>query len=88
MKTKRNTFKMDEISNKSYEWVNSPSHYNKYPLETIDIMIAIWGKEAVKTYCEINAFKYRMRAGTKPGNSAEQDLNKETWYLEMAKKLS
>jgi hypothetical protein len=71
-----------------YEWVESPDHYNKYPMETIDIMISIWGKEAVKTYCEINAFKYRMRAGTKPGNSVEQDLGKEKWYLDMAKKLS
>lgn len=81
---------MGKIHNKenTYEWVESPQHYNKYPMETIDIMISIWGKEAVKTYCEINAFKYRMRAGTKPGNSVEQDLNKERWYLDMAKKLS
>lgn len=50
-------------------------------------MVAIWGKEKVADWCEITAFKYRMRMGTKPDNSIEQDLKKEQWYLNKAKEL-
>ena len=68
--------------------VNHPSHYTAYPVEVIDMMIAIWGKEKVATYCEINAFKYRMRVGRKKtGNTPLQDLKKEEWYLDKAKEL-
>lgn len=51
------------------------------------MMVAIWGKERVADWCEITAFKYRMRMGTKPDNSIEQDLKKEQWYLNKAKEL-
>ena len=71
----------------NYEHVEHPSHYNHYSSETIAMMVAIWGKEKVADFCEINAFKYRMRMGTKPFNSIEQDLKKEQWYLNKAKEL-
>ena len=71
----------------NYEHVEHPSHYNTYPMETISMMVSIWGKEKVADFCEINAFKYRMRMGTKPFNSIEQDLKKEQWYLNKAKEL-
>ena len=71
----------------NYEHVEHPSHYNHYSSETIDMMVAIWGKEKVADWCEITAFKYRMRMGTKPDNSIEQDLKKEQWYLNKAKEL-
>ncbi len=67
--------------------VNSPSHYNSYSMEVIDMMVNIWGIEKTITFCEMNAFKYRMRMGTKPGNSTEQDLEKEFWYLKKANEL-
>lgn len=70
-----------------YEHVEHPSHYNHYSSETISMMVAIWGKEKVADWCEITAFKYRMRMGTKPDNSIEQDLKKEQWYLNKAKEL-
>jgi hypothetical protein len=65
----------------------SPPHYKNYSMEVIDMMIAIFGTEATATYCEMTAFKYRMRMGTKPNNSVEQDLQKEDWYLKKAKEL-
>jgi hypothetical protein len=71
----------------NYEHVNSPTHYNTYSIETIDMMVRVFGKEKVADFCEINAFKYRMRMGTKPFNSIEQDLKKEQWYLNKAKEL-
>lgn len=69
----------------NYEMVNHPSHYNKYDVEVIDMMEKIWGTEAVALWAEMTAFKYRMRLGEKPENPIEQDLNKETWYLNKSK---
>lgn len=70
-----------------YEMVNHPSHYNNYDKEVIDMMVDIWGKENTALWCKLTAFKYRMRMGTKPDNSIEQDLKKEQWYLNKAKEL-
>lgn len=66
--------------------VNSPAHYNDYSVEVIDMMVDIWGLEAVAKFCEINAFKYRMRLGLKTDNIAE-DLKKERWYLNKQEEL-
>ena len=65
--------------------VNHPSHYNQYPIEIIDMMIAVFGKEATFHFCLLNAFKYRMRTGYK--DDIRQDLAKEKWYLNKAKEL-
>lgn len=67
------------------EQVNHPECYNKYPIEVIDMMEAIWGKEKMITFCEITAFKYRMRVAHK--DNIETDLAKEFWYLNKAKQL-
>lgn len=69
----------------SKEAVNHPSHYNQYPIEVIDMMMSIWGKEDTIKFCLMNAFKYRMRLGLK--DSIEQDLKKEQWYLNKANEL-
>lgn len=73
--------------NKAYEMVNHPEHYNMYSTEVIDMMENIWGTEATALWCEMTAFKYRMRMGTKPENPIEQDIKKENWYLNKAKEL-
>ena len=67
------------------EKVNHPKHYNNYDIETIDMMVSIWGKERVSDWCIITAYKYRMRVGLK--DNIEQDLAKEQWYLNKAKEL-
>lgn len=66
--------------------INHPKHYNQYPVEVIDMMVSIWGKEATRTFCLLNAFKYRMRIGHK--DDIQADLAKEKWYLDKAKELS
>ena len=71
----------------SYEMVKNPKHYNNYSIEVIDMMESIWGKEQTALWCEMTAYKYRMRVGTKPDNPIEQDLAKEKWYLDKAKEL-
>jgi hypothetical protein len=70
-----------------YDYVH-PSHYKKNgDIETIDMMIRIWGEERVADYCEINAFKYRMRMGHKPNQTVAQEYKKAKWYEDKAKEL-
>lgn len=80
---------METQTNKGsqYEYVDHPAHYNSYSMECIDMMAMIWGAEATALWCEMTAFKYRMRLGNKPDNPVEQDLAKEAWYLANAKEL-
>jgi hypothetical protein len=58
------------------EKVNHPSHYQGKN-ECIDVMIAMFGKEAVKHFCMCNAYKYRFRSDKKNG---EEDIKKAEWY--------
>ena len=75
------------MENKEYEHVNHPSHYNNFSKEVIDMMIDIWGIEKTIAFCEMNAFKYKMRMGDKPNQPLEQDAKKAKWYLDKAKEL-
>ena len=68
--------------------VNHPNHYTNYPIEVIDMMISIFGKEDVAKYCLINAYKYRMRLGLKNPDHFQEDFEKEQWYLNKYKELS
>lgn len=68
------------------EQVNHPKRYNQYPKEVIDMMVDIWGVSAVAQWCVMTAFKYRMRLGHK--DDIQQELEKEQWYLNKAKKLN
>ena len=68
------------------EQVNHPKHYNQYPIEVIDMMLEIFGREETINFCYMNAFKYRMRLGHK--DNPEQDLQKEQWYLDKASELN
>lgn len=69
----------------AFEPVNSPAHYTHGSVEVFDMMLAIWGAEKVRVYCEINAFKYRMRAGYKA--DAVQDIEKAKWYEKKSKEI-
>ena len=72
-----------------YDFVDHPKHYTElgFSKEVIDMMVDIWGAETVATYCEINAFKYKMRLGAKPNQPIERELEKANWYLKKAKEL-
>ena len=70
------------------EMVNHPAHYNAPGRkECIEEMIDKWGEGAVAMWCEMTAYKYEYRAGTKEGESAERDNAKREWYLNKAKEL-
>lgn len=59
-----------------YEKVDHPEHYQGKN-ECIDVMIAMFGVEAVKNFCRCNAYKYRFRSDKKNG---EEDIRKAEWY--------
>lgn len=56
--------------------VNHPAHYQGKN-ECIDVMIAMFGIEAVKHFCMCNAYKYRFRADNKNG---KEDIEKAEFY--------
>jgi hypothetical protein len=58
--------------------VNHPSHYETGNYECIDVMIETQGIEAVKHFCQCNAFKYLYRAKRKNGI---EDYKKAVWYM-------
>lgn len=64
--------------------VTHPSHYTQGDIQCIDAMIAAFGKEAVATWCKINAFKYVWREEHKNGM---EDIDKALWYLTKYKEL-
>ena len=84
------TEKLDKLNNldqkENYDFVN-PEHYKQGSMEVIDMMKLLWGTEALILHCEMTAFKYRMRAGRKPEQPIERDLEKARWYDDKAKKL-
>lgn len=68
--------------------VNHPSHYNRDgAIECIDEMELLFGKEETATWCKLNTWKYRYRAGEKPGEAALKDLKKSDWYMNKYKEL-
>ena len=56
----------------------NPSHYKTGKFECIEVMLAIFGSEAVKWFCILNAFKYIFRHKNKNGL---EDVKKAHWYL-------
>lgn len=75
-----------EETKETYDFIN-PDHYRMQEKEVWEMMVDIWGVEKFITYCEINAFKYRMRAGLKPDQPVQQDIDKALWYENKAKEL-
>lgn len=68
--------------------VDHPAHYQGQH-ECIDVMLALFGRQAVMDFCRCNIFKYRFRADAKGG---DEDIKKAEWYesklMEMIKEDS
>ena len=64
-----------------YDVVSRPQHYTSTSIECIDAMRETQGDEAVKHFCECNAFKYLWRHNSKNG---DEDVRKASWYLNKA----
>lgn len=61
-----------------------PDHYKVHPMECWDEMEAVFPEEMVKSYYALCAWKYRYRAGSKVGESAEEDKGKADTYIKRA----
>ena len=59
--------------------INHPSHYETAGVECIEAMEITQGREAVKSFCLCNAYKYLWRHKNKNGL---EDLKKARWYLD------
>jgi coenzyme F420-reducing hydrogenase beta subunit len=67
------------------EKVNHPDHYNiSGRKECIVEMEEIFGADAVKTFCKLNAYKYKYRHELKGG---QEDLDKAKWYEDYMRRL-
>lgn len=77
------------MSEKNYEYVDHPRHYNRDgAMECIDEMILLYGKKETAIFCKLTAHRYRYRAGSKPGEEAMKDLKKSDWYMNKYKELT
>ena len=61
------------------EEINHPTRYAGGKYECIEVMADVFGIEAVKSFCLLNAFKYLWRSEHKNG---VEDIRKAIWYLE------
>lgn len=64
--------------------VSHPGHYKMHDKECIVEMLILFGLDNFITFCQMNAWKYRYRAGNKANNSADQDNAKADRYIEYA----
>ena len=67
------------LNNEDADNVNHPQHYTG-SIECIDAMLQQFGKEQVKSFCLLNAFKYLFRCNKKH-NTPIEDVKKAIWYL-------
>lgn len=75
----------EDANNVVNDMVNHPAHYcREGGMESIDEMVLLFGKEAVKHFCLCNVWKYRYRAADKNGI---EDLKKSDWYMRKYKEL-
>lgn len=72
--------------NKRNDMVQQPEHYQRGTYEVIDEMLLIFGAQRTFDFCILNAWKYRARAPYKC--DSEEDMQKSSRYLEMAKQIA
>ena len=69
---------------KPKEEINHPDRYAGGKYECIKVMVDVFGADAVKHFCILNAFKYVWRFEHKNG---VEDIKKAIWYLNEYVKL-
>lgn len=59
--------------------VDHPEHYKAGDLECLDVMLDLYGRDAVLHFCMLNSFKYQWRCNKK--DNCKEDLKKARWYM-------
>lgn len=75
----------EKDTSKTTNMVDHPSHYKGSKFECIDVMLDTFGKEELKSFCKLNAFKYLYRANKKNGM---EDMKKAEWYIKKYNELT
>lgn len=75
-----NVYRIDEVTDN----VNHPSHYKIGEYECFTEMRALFGIDALISYCKLAVYKYRYRFTKKNG---DEDLKKAGWYMRELMKL-
>lgn len=70
-----------------YDSLGNAPHYKQFRIDVIDMIERVWGTEHTMTFCEMNAFKYRMRLGNKVTQEISKEMVKVGWYERAAKEL-
>lgn len=83
VRVKANDSPSDSIQKVEEDMVNSPAHYTKGEIETIDYIIDVLGTEGAINYCHGNVIKYTGARLMNKGSSSE-NADKAIWY---AKKM-
>ena len=83
VRVKANASPSDSIQKVEEDMVNSPAHYTKGEIETIDYIIDVLGTEGAINYCHGNVIKYTGARLMNKGSSSE-NADKAIWY---AKKM-
>ena len=69
----------------THDVIHHPNHYcREGGMESIEEMILVFGKEAVKHFCLCNIWKYRYRSTHKNG---EEDIKKSDEYMRIYARL-
>lgn len=75
---------LEQTTDNPTDAVSHPDHYNSHAKECIVEMFILFGLDNFVAFCQMNAWKYRYRAGSKANNSADQDNAKADRYIEYA----
>ena len=80
---------MTDCPNRAIKEAVNPEHYkeNIFGEELIDVMESNFTASEFVGFLKLNAFKYRMRAGTKPKQPMEPDIKKALWYEDRLSKI-
>ncbi len=83
LREKNKQFKNTKACASEKENKINPSHYKmKNGVECFDVMLDIFGREAVYDFCLCNAFKYLFRVHHK--DTEDINIKKAQWYINKA----
>lgn len=69
------------------EDIEKPARYNEFDIEVLEMMRILFGKDDVKAFLKLSAFKYRLRAGHKKNTAPEVDIQKAMYCMKRKEEI-